>query len=66
MDLTDKNKQVPVIDNLYLDFNGIIYRCLSVNLAFNLGWLMLPQKQILTSFIRRNLLKSLRIHDVDY
>lgn len=30
MDLTDANKQVPIIDNLYLDFNGIIYRCLSV------------------------------------
>ena len=32
LDLTDSNKQVPIIDNLYLDFNGIIYRCLSVNL----------------------------------
>lgn len=31
MDLTDPNKQAPIIDNLYLDFNGIVYRCLSVS-----------------------------------
>jgi 5'-3' exonuclease len=30
MDLGDPNKQVPIIDNLYLDFNGIVYRCLNV------------------------------------
>lgn len=31
MDLIDANKQAPIIDNLYLDFNGIVYRCLSVS-----------------------------------
>jgi len=34
MDLGDPNKQSPIIDNLYLDFNGIVYRCLSVNYLF--------------------------------
>ena len=28
IDLTDNDRQVPVIDNLYLDFNGMVYRCL--------------------------------------
>jgi 5'-3' exonuclease len=32
MDLTDPNKQTPAIDNLYLDFNGIVYQCLTVTL----------------------------------
>ena len=45
MDLTDSNKQVPIIDNLYLDFNGIVYRCLSVNiLVIALGLLVLLEK----------------------
>ena len=28
IDLTDNDRQVPAIDNLYLDFNGMVYRCL--------------------------------------
>jgi hypothetical protein len=40
MDLTDSNKQTPIIDNLYLDFNGIVYRCLSVWMVFIVGLLV--------------------------
>lgn len=46
MDLTDPNKQAPIIDNLYLDFNGIVYRCLSVSFINNLGLLMFLEEQI--------------------
>ena len=45
MDLKDTTKQLPLIDNLYLDFNGLIYRCIRVKLyLIDLGIRVLSQK----------------------
>jgi 5'-3' exonuclease len=44
MDLTDSNKQIPIIDNLYLDFNGIVYRCIAVSYFLFLGFLVFLEK----------------------
>jgi 5'-3' exonuclease len=31
LDLTDSGKQIPIFDNLFIDFNALIYQCIRVN-----------------------------------
>jgi len=30
MDLTDTDKQLPIFDNFYIDFNALVYQCIKV------------------------------------
>jgi 5'-3' exonuclease len=32
-DLTDSNKETPIFDNFYIDFNALVYQCIRVHMS---------------------------------